>query len=319
MHFFLLFPLTHGFIRNQREHDTQSGIQNFKIAWISKASASQRAGRAGRTGPGHCYRLYSSALFEHHFSQFSQPEILRVPIEGVVLQMKSMHIDAVANFPFPTPPDRVALKKAETILTHLGALDFSKPGETDKANSILARRPSSGFTIGGHITSLGKAMALFPVSPRFSKMLVAGRQHGTLPYVIAIVAALSVGNPFLHEDFLHSEDGDISGANADGSADEDAPAELSYIKSADLRTKEYRKLERRKFFKSQQVRNLLIPVLLRLILSMATEQMHAQLGNGTSDVFRSLSVVGAYEFAGGGASFCAQHFVRQKARTRFSL
>jgi ATP-dependent RNA helicase DHX37/DHR1 len=173
-----------------------------------------------------------------------------------VLQMKSMHIDAVANFPFPTPPDRVALKKAETILTHLGALGFSKSDQNDKGKGHAVPRVSSGLTIGGHITELGTAMALFPVSPRFSKMLVAGRQHGTLPYIIAIVAALSVGNPFLHEDFLHSEDGGTTGVDKIDSADEDAPAELSYIKSADLRAKELRRLERRKFFKSQQVRAL---------------------------------------------------------------
>ncbi|THH01498.1 hypothetical protein EW026_g1188 [Hermanssonia centrifuga] len=112
----------------ERHYDVVNGIQTFKVSWISKASAAQRAGRAGRTGPGHCYRLYSSALFETYFEQFSQPEILRMPIEGVVLQMKSMHIDAVTNFPFPTPPDRLSLRKAEVILTHLGALTSSEPG-----------------------------------------------------------------------------------------------------------------------------------------------------------------------------------------------
>lgn len=81
-----------------------------------QASLAQRAGRAGRTGPGHCYRFYFSALFENHFDDFAQPEILRVPIDGVVLQMKSMNIDAVVNFLFPTPPNRASLKHAETIL-----------------------------------------------------------------------------------------------------------------------------------------------------------------------------------------------------------
>ena len=130
------------------------------MSWISKASAAQRAGRAGRTGPGHCYRLYSSALFETYFDQFSQPEILRMPIEGVVLQMKSMHIDAVVNFPFPTPPDRESLQKAEKVLTHLGALAPAK----------------GGSTLGGSITDIGRTMSLFPLSPRFSRMLVSGRQ-----------------------------------------------------------------------------------------------------------------------------------------------
>ena len=107
-----------------------------------------------------------------------------MPIEGVVLQMKSMHIDAVVNFPFPTPPDRESLQKAEKVLTHLGALAPAK----------------GGSTLGGSITDIGRTMSLFPLSPRFSRMLVSGRQHGCLPYVITIVSALSVGDPFLREE-----------------------------------------------------------------------------------------------------------------------
>ena len=58
------------------------------MGWTSKAAANQRAGRAGRTGPGHCYRLYSSAVFNHDFPQFSPPEITRRPVDDLVLQMK---------------------------------------------------------------------------------------------------------------------------------------------------------------------------------------------------------------------------------------
>ena len=59
-------------------------MESFEVGWISKASAAQRAGRAGRTGPGHAYRLYSSAVYERDFAQFSEPEILKYPIEGMV-------------------------------------------------------------------------------------------------------------------------------------------------------------------------------------------------------------------------------------------
>jgi ATP-dependent RNA helicase DHX37/DHR1 len=195
------------------------------VGWISKASAAQRAGRAGRTGPGHCYRLYSSALYENHFDPFSQPEILRMPIDGVVLQMKSMHIDAVANFPFPTAPDRHNLRKAEAILTHLGALSESKTGD------------------GGQITDIGRAMSLFPLSPRYARMLVSGRQHGCLPYVITVVSILSVGDPFTREEFLE----------ADVSEEEDDDSALAHLKSEALRVKEARRLRRKQFFESQQV------------------------------------------------------------------
>ncbi|KAJ7212117.1 P-loop containing nucleoside triphosphate hydrolase protein [Mycena pura] len=248
----------------ERRYDVANGIQAFQVSWISKASAAQRAGRAGRTGPGHCYRLYSSALFEHHFDQFAQPEILRMPIEGVVLQMKSMHINAVVNFPFPTPPDRATLFRAEKVLSYLGALGVS----SSVKKGLMAAGDSS---VDGQITELGRLMSLFPLSPRFSRMLASGQHHGCLPYIISIVSALSVGDPFLHEEGLVSDGTD----NEDGDVD-------GLVKTG-----------RKEFFR--------------------TQHMHSALGNFTSDVFRMLSVVGAYEFAGGGLQFCSQHFVRPKA------
>lgn len=212
----------------QRRYDIANGIQAFQVAWTSKASAAQRAGRAGRTGPGHCYRLYSSALFEHHFEKFATPEIQRMPIDGVVLQMKSMHIDAVVNFPFPTPPDRPALLKAEKTLVYLGALRIPS---------------SSSGLMEGQISELGRAMALFPLSPRFSRMLVSGQQHGCLPYVICIVSAMSVGDPFIYEEAI----------------DEDTPKNpeegqgLTDLKGGTVEAKEEHRLLRKAFFQSHQV------------------------------------------------------------------
>ncbi|KAK1229881.1 putative ATP-dependent RNA helicase DHR1 [Marasmius sp. AFHP31] len=245
----------------ERHYDTSNGIQTFQVDWISKASSAQRAGRAGRTGPGHCYRLYSSALYEHYFQPFSQPEILRMPIEGVVLQMKAMNIDAVANFPFPTPPDRSSLRKAEIVLGYLGALDRQ-----------------------GQVTKQGRTMSLFPVSPRFSRMLISGQQHGCLPYVIAIVSALSVGDPFLHEEaLLHPENEE----------EEDGDEDLSHLNSEKVRAKEAARSRRKLFHSSQHI--------------------HSSLGKYSSDIFKMLSVVGAYEYAGGGLEFCKEHFVKLKA------
>lgn len=221
----------------QRKYNHASGIQSFEVDWISKASAAQRAGRAGRTGPGHCYRLYSSAVYEQHFDQFAKPEILRMPIEGIVLTMKSMNIDAVANFPFPTPPDRAALRRAEKTLVHLGALE---PSEADSR-------------VGGRITPLGRSMAAFPLSPRFAKMIVAGQQHGCLPYVIAVVCALSVGDPFIREANLGDEDDAATPAEDEESAAL-SRAEIAHIRDPDLKAKEERKLARKAFFQVQQVR-----------------------------------------------------------------
>ncbi|WWD17862.1 hypothetical protein CI109_102306 [Kwoniella shandongensis] len=258
----------------ERHYDPSNSVQSFQVSWISKASASQRAGRAGRTGPGHCYRLYSSALYEDHFQQFSKPEILRMPIEGVVLQMKSMNIDAVVNFPFPTPPDRIALRKAESLLTHLGAL--SLPTNTRMINGI-----QQIGSLGGQITDLGKAMAGYPVSPRFAKMLAIGQQHDCLAYVIAIVAGMSVGDPFMHEQAIEVDE------------DEDAVApELGHIRSEEVREKEERKETRRRYFKAHQ--------------------QFMALGQGASDMFKLLAAIGAYEYDPT-PMFCTKNFLRAKA------
>ena len=116
-----------------------------RVVWTSVASANQRAGRAGRTEPGHCYRLYSSAVFQNEFEKFSKPEITRRPVDDLLLQMKvrplipfnclqqilhslfnsqpsptvhvctlhciqAMNIDKVVNFPFPAPPEKSILE-----------------------------------------------------------------------------------------------------------------------------------------------------------------------------------------------------------------
>ncbi|WOG94720.1 hypothetical protein DCAR_0314017 [Daucus carota subsp. sativus] len=166
-------------------YNSANGMETYEVQWISKASASQRAGRAGRTGPGHCYRLYSSGAFSNKFFDFSDAEISKIPVDGVVLIMKSMGIDKVKNFPFPTPPEDDGIDKAEKCLKFLEALD---------GNSRL--------------TSLGKAMAHYPMSPRHSRMLLTviqillkskgySRPNLVLSYAIAAAAALSLSNPFI--------------------------------------------------------------------------------------------------------------------------
>jgi ATP-dependent RNA helicase DHX37/DHR1 len=118
-------------------------------------------------------------------------------------------------------------------------------------------------------------------------MLALGVQHGCLPYVIAMVAGLSVGDPFLREEMIEREDD----TEAEGQ-EEDDTQRTSHIRSEEIKEKERNKSRRRAFFEAQK--------------------MHASLGNGQSDIFKLLSVVGAYEYAGGSSEFCAAHFVRMK-------
>jgi len=72
----------------ERVYDKRTGVESFRVGWVSKASAGQRSGRAGRIGPGHCYRLYSSTVFERDFPTFAEPEILKYPIEGCDFEVR---------------------------------------------------------------------------------------------------------------------------------------------------------------------------------------------------------------------------------------
>ncbi|KAJ2990921.1 hypothetical protein NUW58_g2726 [Xylaria curta] len=160
----------------ERVFDPDTGVQRYEIGFISKASANQRSGRAGRTGPGHTWRLYSSAVYERDFQEFADPEILKMPIEGVVLQLKAMNLKHVVNFPFPTSPERQSLAKAEKLLQYLSAI-----------------------TSEGHVTQIGKTMSKLPLPPRFARILLVGHLHDCLPYTVALVAGLSVAEIFLPE------------------------------------------------------------------------------------------------------------------------
>ncbi|KAI3506137.1 hypothetical protein L1887_28493 [Cichorium endivia] len=175
-----------------KRYNSLNGMETYEVQWISKASAAQRAGRAGRTGPGHCYRLYSSAVFNNIFADFSTAEILKIPVDGVVLLMKSMGIKQITKFPFPTPPEAKSLIEAEVCLKSLEALDHD-----------------------GNLTPLGKAMSHYPMSPRHSRMLLtviqilnngrgSARRNLILAYALASAAALSLSNPFVTQ-FDNSE------------------------------------------------------------------------------------------------------------------
>jgi ATP-dependent RNA helicase DHX37/DHR1 len=148
-----------------------------------------RAGRAGRTSPGHCYRLYSSAVFNDEFPLFTEPEIARKPVEDLILQMKDLGIDRIQNFPFPTPPDENGIKAAENLLIQLGALVIDKSRTKNIKDEQVTK-----------ITELGKTMANFPINPRYAKMLTLASQQeekDILSYVICLISGLSVPELFL--------------------------------------------------------------------------------------------------------------------------
>eukprot|EP00536_Pseudo-nitzschia_multiseries_P011114 jgi/Psemu1/205015/e_gw1.363.8.1 len=159
-----------------RNYNSGTGVASYDIMWISKASADQRAGRAGRTGPGHCYRLYSSSLYSRHMDHFALPEVLTRPLEDIVLAMKAMNVSNVASFPFPTPPDNSQIEAAVKLLANIGCVDISNV-ERDGGDGVVTR--------------LGKAVSKLPLGVRYAKMLLVAAKAGVLDYAIVIVAILS--------------------------------------------------------------------------------------------------------------------------------
>eukprot|EP00834_Sanchytrium_tribonematis_P005757 NODE_370_length_8652_cov_0.611715.p1 type:complete len:1056 gc:universal NODE_370_length_8652_cov_0.611715:8242-5075(-) len=152
----------------EKSYNHSSNVYQYKVSWTSKASCDQRLGRCGRTSPGHCFRIFSSTVFQHQFVEYSIPEILKMPIENVLLHLKAIGIDKAENFPFPTIPSHSSISKGLHLLRTLNALDSKN-----------------------QITSDGLIMSKFPVNARFARILISCLHHHSLRYAITIVSILS--------------------------------------------------------------------------------------------------------------------------------
>ncbi len=153
--------------------DPYRGINTLLIEKISRASSDQRAGRAGRTAPGKCVRLWTER--EHLERQPQElPEVKRLDLSEVVLTLKASGVEDIGNFRWLEPPEPRALERAETLLKDLGALDEQT----------------------GAITKLGRRMLVFPVHPRYARMLLEAHERGCVR-AIALVASLSQGRNLL--------------------------------------------------------------------------------------------------------------------------
>ncbi|NWS48869.1 DHX34 helicase, partial [Probosciger aterrimus] len=144
------FVLDSGKVK-EMSYDPQGKLQRLQEFWISRASAEQRKGRAGRTGPGVCYRLYAKSDYDA-FSPYPVPEIQRVALDALVLQLKSMGLGDPRSFPFLEPPPSSSLETAVRYLKDQGALDEAE--HLTPIGNILAQLPVDvvvgEFTNGGH-------------------------------------------------------------------------------------------------------------------------------------------------------------------------
>jgi len=158
-------------------------VQRLPIEPISRASANQRSGRAGRLADGIAIRLYSNEDFDGR-PEFTEPEILRTSLASVLLRMISVGVasspDDVATFPFVEPPDTRAIRDGVNLLSELGALK-TRAIATEGARTTL--------------TSIGRALAQLPMDPRQARMVVEGGRLGVAREVAIIAAALSIQDP----------------------------------------------------------------------------------------------------------------------------
>jgi ATP-dependent helicase HrpB len=153
-------------------YDPHRGINTLLVEKISRASADQRAGRAGRTAPGHCLRLWTA--HEHRGRPAEElAEVKRLDLSEVILTLKAAGIDKAERFRWLEAPEPRALERAETLLRDLGALDEA-----------------------GRITGLGRRMLAFPAHPRYARMLLAAQDYGCVRDV-ALVAALTQARDLL--------------------------------------------------------------------------------------------------------------------------
>lgn len=157
-------------------YSARSKVQRLPIEPISQASASQRSGRSGRTSDGIAIRLYSEEDFERR-PEFTDPEILRTNLAAVILQMASLGIGAIEDFPFLTPPDNRGIRDGLELLRELGALDDGATGD------------------GPQLTRVGRQLARLPIEPRFARMVLESKAQGVSRDVLAIVAGLTIQDP----------------------------------------------------------------------------------------------------------------------------
>lgn len=161
-----------GFVK-QNVYNSKSGIDALVVTPISQAQAKQRSGRAGRTGPGKCYRLYTERAYRDEMLPTAVPEIQRTNLASTILSLKAMGINDLLSFDFMDPPPMETMISAMEQLHSLSALDDE-----------------------GLLTRLGRRMAEFPLEPQLSKMLIQSVHLGCSDEVLTIVSMLSVQNVF---------------------------------------------------------------------------------------------------------------------------
>ncbi|CAL9206387.1 probable pre-mRNA-splicing factor ATP-dependent RNA helicase DEAH4 [Musa acuminata AAA Group] len=165
----IVYVIDSGFVK-QRQYNPSTGMYSLDIVQISRVQADQRAGRAGRTRPGKCYRLYPRTVYDEEFLDATIPEIQRSSLAGSVLYLKSLSLSDIdiLKFDFLDPPSRESLEDALRQLYLIDAIDEN-----------------------GQITEIGKAMAELPLEPSLARTLIEANELGCLSQALTVTSMLS--------------------------------------------------------------------------------------------------------------------------------
>jgi ATP-dependent helicase HrpA len=166
----IVYVVDTGIARLSR-YDARTGTTRLQLEAISQASAEQRKGRCGRVREGICIRLFDEQSFAAR-PEYTDPEIKRTGLAGVILRMKALGLGAVEDFPFLDPPQSRSISEGYRVLQELGALDDEQK-----------------------LTKLGYQLSRFPTDPRLSRMIVAGAELGCLDDILVLAAALELQDP----------------------------------------------------------------------------------------------------------------------------
>ncbi|KFM63256.1 putative ATP-dependent RNA helicase DHX34, partial [Stegodyphus mimosarum] len=197
-------------------------MQRLQEFWISKASAEQRKGRAGRTGPGVCFRMFSQKEYDSLMA-YTKPEIQRVPLDSLLLQLLSMGLPDARKFPFLEPPDLSSIEEALQNLKNQGALT------EDEA-----------------LTPMGQMLSKLPVDVTIGKMLIHGCVFSVIEPMLSLAAALSVQSPFTNRSL---RDRDMKAARQNLESDHGDPFTLLNVYGKWLEVKSERHSNSRKWCK----------------------------------------------------------------------
>lgn len=170
----IIYVIDPGFCK-QNNFNSRTGMESLIVVPISKASANQRAGRAGRVAAGKCFRLYTAWAFKHELEDNTVPEIQRINLGNAVLMLKALGINDLVHFDFLDPPPHETLVLALEQLYALGALNHH-----------------------GELTKLGRRMAEFPVDPMMAKMILASEKYKCSDDIVTICAMLSVNGAIFY-------------------------------------------------------------------------------------------------------------------------